>query len=167
MDPNSAVFKRIYSLFNDSLFGTVSARSENLIAEDGNYDDELEQFNAELFADPPVEEALPLLADLHLQPLSELDGVEPTPEFPTAQSEHHVSISVTSRVSTQTVVAPSRVSGTISSSVAISSVEHAVEGPSSPPSPKAKRPATKKGGKSSKKKSVPIDPPTRTLRNRG
>jgi hypothetical protein len=45
-DSGTVVFKRIISEFNNSLFGSVTATRNDLIAEDGNYDSELERFMA-------------------------------------------------------------------------------------------------------------------------
>ena len=168
-DPDSNVFKRIFSEFNRSLFGTVPTPAHDRIAEDGDYEDEIQKFKSDLLADRSIEEPAdvePLLPEFDLPEDSELDNVQPTP--PTVQHDRRVSISVTSHVSTKTVASSSQVSKVVSGCIDLSPVESEVE-EASPPSPDATRPASKKGGRSNatkKAKATPLNPPTRTLRNR-
>ena len=184
-NPDSPVYKRIFLTFNTSLFGARHALSADAIAEDGDYDSELGKFNAGLHADPLAEDAD--MAPVSLLP--ESPGVE-APELPPLHSEHHVSVSVTSHVSTHATAASSQVSNIVSSSVTLPSVESEVQG-APPLIPKAVRPAPRKKGskllkkatvtsvpgvvddaipapakKPVKNKSDPVDPPAKTLRNR-
>ena len=155
-NPNSPVYKRIFLKFNTFLFDAAPAPSANVNAEDGDYDSELEKFNAGLHADEEVGVTpVPLLPE---SPLIQ------APELPPVHSEHHLSISVTSHVSTHAVATSSIVSNVVSSSNTPPSVEPEVE-EAFPPSPEVIRPAPKKKGvKPTKKKTAPADPPTRTLR---
>ena len=143
--PDSPVFKRTFSEFNSSLFGAVSTLGDSdLIAEDGDYDSKLEQFKFDLLQDPPVEDVPEDVPSSPLPPefLDDSDVPEPL-----TQSEHQVSISVTSRVSTHAVAASSQVSNVVSSNITVSSTE--LE--EAPPPLKAVRPAPKKVTKASKK----------------
>ena len=146
-------------MFNAFLFSAVPTLSANAIAEDGDYDSELERFNAGLHVDPFAEDVdvtpVPLLPEI---PLNK------DPELPPVHSDHHLSISVTSHVSSHAATTSSQVSNTVSSSIILPSAEPEVE-ETSPPNPEAIRPAPrKKGAKSTKKKTALADPSTRTLR---
>ena len=159
MNPNSPVYKRIFSTFNAFLFGAVPTPGADTIAEDGDYDSELERFNAGLHADPFAEDV-----DITPVPLLPEFSLDKGPGSSPVHSEHHLSISVTSHVSSHAATASSRVSNTVSSSVTLPSAEPEDE-EASPPNPEVIRPAPrKKGAKSTKKKTAPADPPTKTLR---
>lgn len=147
--PDSPVFKRIFSKFNSSLFDTAPTISGDLIAEDGDYDSELDQFRAELLAD----HVGGVTTDMVSLSLHQDSPSQPTSELPAIQPERHVSISVTSHVSTRIGAASSQVSNVINSSIALSPTESEVE-ESSPPSPKATRPPPKKKGARSSKKAT-------------
>ena len=185
-DPNSSVFKRIFSKFNTSLFGTVPILRNDPIVDDGDYDSELEQFRNDLLAESSVDAVASVGAsETPLPPLL------PAPPLQ-VQSDHCVSLSVTSHIS-HTVTASSQVLNVINSSLAVSP-EPAVREPSSstevvqPPA----RPAAKKKGvkppkpatttpdpnvdaaptlnnkrtRRSKAVTAPEEQPARTLRNR-
>lgn len=140
-NPNSPVFKKIFSDFNASLFGTVPTTSGDFIAEDGGYASELEKFRAEVLADH-VEE---VTTDVISSPL-----LNALPVLP----KDHVSISVTSHISTNIGAASSQVSNVVNHGTTPPPTESEAE-ETSPPSPKAPRPTTKKkGGKPSKKNVV-------------
>jgi len=99
-NPDSPVFKRTFSEFNNSLFGAVPSLGDNFVAEEGDYNLELEQFMADLLADLEDKDLMEdPFAELTLQSLPDLDDIEPTPKLPTVQSKHHISISVMSCVS--------------------------------------------------------------------
>ena len=160
-NPNSPVYRRIFLKFNTFLFGEVSTPSTNINAEDGDYDSELEKFNAGLHADPFTE-------DVDVTPVPELP-VSPlvqATELPPIHSGCHLTISVTSHASMHTAATSSQVLNIVSSSITLPSVEPEVKG-ASPLNPEATRPAPrKKGAKSTKKKTTSADPSDRMLRNR-
>ena len=112
-DANSSIFKRVISKFNASLFGTTPVLSNNLIADDGDYDSELEQFRNELLADSPAE----VVTSTGASDTFPLASLPPTPPI---QLDRRVSISVTSHV-LHTVAASSQVSNIISSNVTLPS----------------------------------------------
>ena len=174
--------KRVFSEFNASLFGsTAPTLPSNTIAQDGDYDFQVDQFTAELFACEDVVDEMDSLT---------LDG--PLDNFPVpqppVQSEQRVSISVTSHVSAHAIASSSQVSSVVSS-VALPTDEHGDEEIFPLPNgPKVSAPK-RKGAKSSKKtkaasepgvaeatiapapsktakKTTPVDPPTRALRVR-
>jgi hypothetical protein len=186
--PDSPVFKRIFSQINESLFGTAPAPIIETVAEDGDYDSELEQFRAELLEDPPAENCPSSSIGESTQPIHSLGNLLPISDLPAPQSERCVSISVTSNISMQTAAASSQVSNFVSNSITLPAPESEAEETTSPkpPQPLPK----KKGSKSSKKavvaprsgtpddvapvplkktakKSDSIKPPTRVLRNHG
>ena len=181
-NPESTMYKRIFSKFNASLFGTVSTATNNdFVADDGDYESELEQFKNDLLIGPPVEDVIETGADT-VSPGS--PSVSPVP------SDHGVSISITSCIS-HTTAESSQVSNTVNSSVALPPNCEVEETETPPPdSPrKPSRPLPKKtGAKSSKSttpninanaavpapdkqagrkaKATPTQAPTRVLRNR-
>jgi hypothetical protein len=190
--PDSPVFKRIFSKFNTALFGTTPSASDKFVADDGDYNSELEQFRAELLeeeevdalSEPPIVPECPVLPEPLILPTTT------APQLP-AQAESQISISVTSQVLTNFVGA-SQVSNIVGSNVNLPPPES--ERVSPLPSPiVADQPAQKKKGARSKKASTavsehnaaqdvspapsngtkkgkaatPANPPTRTLRNRG
>ena len=134
-DHDSPTFKRIFAEFNTSLFGTAPPRSDNLIADDGDYESELKQFRNELRADPFTEGVVDVGAKKTTPPCS-------LPVSP-IQTDHHVSISVTSHVS-HTITTSSQVSTVINSSIALLPECEVSEVPPSPP--KVVRPVPKKNG---------------------
>ena len=159
-DRDSPTFERIFSEFNTSLFGTAPPLSGDLVADDGDYDSELEKFRNELRAGSPIDD----VADVRTGKAS-----PPSLPIPSVQPDHHVSISVTSHVS-HTITASPQVSNVVNNSVILPS-EREVDNP--PPSPpKATRPtARKKGSKSSKPTEVTTataetDPASTTLKKR-
>jgi len=151
-DPEDDMYKRIYSIFNASLFGIAPTVNDNLVVDNSNYDSEIEEFKQRLRAtDSPAEDVTDTGVD-------EVSGPSPSRPMPPPQPDHRVSILVASNVS-HTVTTSSQVSHVVNSSVSIPP-EHGViedsppspqDPPSSPPPPalKAVRPvARKKGGKS-------------------
>ena len=177
-DPESTMYKRIFSKFNTSLFGTVSIANNNFVADDGDYESELEQFKNNILIGPPVEDVIDARADM-VSP-----SVSPVP------SDHSVSISITSCVS-HTTAESSQVSNTVNSSIALPPNYEVEETETPPPNPLKKpgRPLPRKmGAKSSKSttpdidanaavpapdkrggrkaKATPVQAPTRVLRGR-
>ena len=160
-DPDSHVYKRIIAKFNASIFGTAPVLKNNFVINDGDYDSEVEQFKRDIRADPPVED----VADVRINTPSALP-----PPTPPLQSEHHVSVSVTSHVS-HTVAASSQVLNVVNSTISLppgqeiggSSIQ-TTDPPiqqASPPIEKAPRPVLKKKGpKSSKLAATVLDPDT-------
>jgi len=129
-------YKRIFAEFDAALFGKARALSNEFVADDGNYDSEVERFNQEL-EEEEVAEASPEPPSIPL----------PSTPTPPPQSEHHVSISVTSSVS-HTIAASSHMSTTVNATPPPAERE-ATE--SSPPVQKTARPnPKKKGGKLAK-----------------
>lgn len=177
-DPESSMYQRIFSEFNNSLFGTTPVLSNNFVADNGDYDSELERFKDEVESTSPTKVADKARAN------------EFPPSLPVLppQSDHHISISVTSNV-LHTTAMSSQVSNIISSAIAPPQEPEAViENP--PPRQKARPAPKKKGGKSLKSivvtpnadadafstpknevnqqaESTPtVEPPTRALRSR-
>ena len=112
-------YRKIYAEFDAALFGKAQALSGDFIADDGDYDSEVERFNRELeeeelaeaeAASHPPSTSTPPSLSIH----AEADEVPPLPSTPPPQLDHRVSISVTSNVS-HTVAASSQVSNVINS----------------------------------------------------
>jgi hypothetical protein len=191
-DPSSPVYKRIFSKINTSIFGLGPLVSKAQVAEDGGYESEIEQFNAELLADSPdeaVSDDNTLTLASPSQPIAKLLTPEPPVQLIPAPGlpvlpERHVSISVTSQVSTNSVGA-SQVSNIVSSNVILPQAELEI----TPPLPGQKvvaRPAPRRKTKkmlpvesesnvvnptltpsnATKGKTI-VDPPSRVLRKRG
>ena len=138
---DSSMYTRIFEEFNRSLFNTTPPRSDDVIADDGDYDSELEAFRNETRTDSLPEGIVIGVGAKKTSPPSSL----PTSPI---QPDHHVSISVTSHVS-HTIAASSQVSNIINSSVTLPPEHEVTE---TPPSPlKATRPAPKKKGSKSSK----------------
>jgi len=152
-DPNSSVFRRIFSEFNASLFGTVPILRNDPIVDDGDYDSEVEQFRNDLLAESSVDAIASVGAsETPLPPLL------PAPPLQ-VQSDHCVSLSVTSHIS-HTVTASSQVLNVINSSLAVPP-EPAVREPSSSTEvvqPPARPAAKKKGVKPLKPATTTPDP---------
>jgi len=161
-DPESKTYKRIFSEFNAALFGTAPTLSNDFIAEDGNYDSEVEKFKSDLRAESATPVGTPGASAL------------PSPTAPPLQPDH-LSISVRSHIShTITATASSQMSTVINSGPA-SLPEHEADQETPPPNPKSTQrpPSRKKGTKSSKSKTTTsnadpdtAEPPTRVLRGR-
>lgn len=134
--PESPTFKRIFSEFNVAVFGTIPTPSDDLVAGDSDYDSELEQFKNGLLEDSPIQAVGDVEVNETFSP-----SLSPAP---TPQPEGRISVSVVSHVS-HTIAATSQVSNVISSNVSLPSGEHGVSD-TSPPVPKAARPAPKKKG---------------------
>ena len=147
-DVNSSTFKRVFSEFNAHLFGKVPTLRNDLIADDGDYDSEVEQFMNELLTDSPVN----AVTD------AEANKTPPPSSLPISplRSNHHVSISVTSHVS-HTVAASSQVSNIVSSSIALSPEPEV--GEIYPPNPEATQPPVRP---TARKKSAKLSKPTAT-----
>ena len=175
-DPDSRVYKRIFSKFNTALFGVEPTPGNDFVIDDGDYDSEVENFKKGLRAE-----------DTTNLEIDEFTSPTPSPPTPTVQSDHHVSISVTSHVS-HTVAASSQVSNIVTSGPAPPPESEAKE--ASPPRQKGPRPVAKKKDPKasnpttttpqdntdtaptrSKKatrsvKTTPVEPSSRVLRNR-
>lgn len=187
---DSPVFKRIFAKFNASLFGTTAAAPpSHPVAEDDEYDLQIRKLLSEVLKDTSGEG----VTDGVSSPLLSGSSTNQSPPEPPIQSERRVSISVTSHISTGTAIAASTQISNVVNNVSRPPGEHEVEEPSPPPSPKPlSRPVPKKkGGKPSKKttvppesgaadetavpdppkatkgKTTPVDPSARTLRKRG
>jgi hypothetical protein len=158
-DPDSPVFKRIFSKFNISLFGVEPTVSNDLIADDGDYESELEEFRRGLLADPLIEDVADAGVSLPPTPPIQLDrrvstpaanaGADETSPFSGSllasphQPGHEVSVSVTSHIS-HTIAASSQVSNIVSSSIALSPEREVSK--ASPPIQEKARPAPKPKG---------------------
>ena len=140
-NPESAMYKRIFSKFNTSLFGTISTTNNDFVTDDGDYESELEQFKNDVLIGPPVEDVIDTGADtVSLGSPS----VSPVP------SDHGVSISITSSVS-HTTAESSQVSNTVNITLPANSEVEETETPPPNPPRKLSRPLPKKtGAKSSK-----------------
>ena len=109
-------YQRIFAEFNAALFGKVRVFSDNFIADDGDYDAEIEAFKNDLRAEEMAnaEEAVDAETPLPTPSLPSSPSLPspPLPSSPTPslQSDHWVSISVTSHISHTTVASSSRVS---------------------------------------------------------
>ena len=155
-DPDSRMYKRIFSEFNASVFGTAPTLKDNLIIDDGDYDSEVERFKRDTRADSPVEDIADVGTDNAPSVLSSLT--------PPLQSEHHVSVSVTSHVS-HTVAGSSQVSNIVNSTVTLPLEQESVESSPIQTTPPVQtltrpRPTKKKGTKSSKSAAKTPDPNT-------
>ena len=156
-DPGSRMYTRIFSEFNASLFGTAPTLSNDFVVDDGDYDSEVERFKRDTRAESPVEDA----------PNMEIDETTSILSSPAQshQSDHHVSVSVVSRVS-HTIASSSQVSNVVNSSITVSSEREVRE--SSPPAQVAVRPLPTKisGSKTSKSTTAASDPNPETAPTR-
>lgn len=155
-DPDSHMYKRIFSEFNASVFGTAPTLKDDLIINDGNYDSEVKRFKRDTHADSPVEDIADVGTDNAPSVLSSLT--------PPLQSEHHVSVSVTSHIS-HTVTGSSQVSNVVNSIVTLPLEQESVESSPIQTTPPVQmltrpRPTKKKGTKSSKSAAKTPDPNT-------
>ena len=155
-DPDSHMYKRIFSEFNALVFGTAPTLKDDLIIDDGDYDSEVERFKGDTRADSPVEDIADVGTDNAPSVLSSLT--------PPLQLEHHVSVSVTSHVS-HTVAGSSQVSNIINSTVTLPLEQESVESSpiqTTPPVQTLTRPhpTKKKGTKSTKSAVKTPDPNT-------
>ena len=167
-NPNSPVYRRIFLKLNTFLFGEVSTPSANINAEDGDYNSKLEKFNAGLHVDPFAEDVdVTPVPELPVSPLVQAPEslLVQAIELPPVYSGCHLTISVTSHASTHTAATSSQVSNIVSSSITLPLVEPEVEG-ASPLNPEVTRPAPRKKGAKSTKKTTSADPSDRMLRNR-
>ena len=165
-DSDSCIYKRILAEFNASLFRMAPSLSNNFLADDGDYDSEVEKFKRDMCARSSTEDT----TDVGISRMSSTFLSSPTAPH---QLDHHVSVSVTSHV-LHTIATSSQVLNIINSSISLSTERKARE--PSPPIQVAAQPLpTKKGTKSStdtartqNKKSnqdiTPAEPPTRVLR---
>jgi len=148
-DPESTMYKRIYSRFNTALFGTTRTASKDFVADDGDYESELEQFRNDLIAASTIED----LDVTDAGPVDRASRLPPSLPSPPLQSDRRVSISVTSNV-LHTTAASSQVSNIVNSSITVPSECRVEEiplpspspspSPPSPPPVKVARPAPKK-----------------------
>lgn len=172
-DPESVSYERIFAEFDTAVLGKKPVLRDDFVLDDGDYKAEFEKFKSDLRA----EEAADAEANKTPPP-------PPTPTLPSSpiQSDHRVSISITSQVS-HTIAASSQVSNVVNTSTPPPEPEDA-EAP--PPAKKATRPAPKKKGRTKKPATtpdttdaaptqtgpagqangVPEELPTRVLRNR-
>ena len=158
-DRDSPMYQRIFQEFNTCLFGTAPTPRNDIAPDTGNYESEIEQFINELHEDTSM---VLDVTDLGAPP-------PPLSNPPALQSDHHVSVSVTSHVS-HAVATSSHMTNVINTNTAPSPE------PETPPSlPKASRPRPKKKGTNptlATASSSNTDPagtdsiPTRTLRKR-
>ena len=178
---DTLMFRKVFSTFNSALFGLEPTPSDNIVIDDGNYDSEVEDIKKEL------------RDSLKNATSTEVDDPSNPPASPvqSIQSEHHVSISVTSTSHISHMVAAlPQVSNVINSSVAHPSTKPQDEEISPSPGPRAVRPTAKRKGtkptqstsitdpntaptetvpaqKKKAKKVVTVEAPTRCLRNCG
>lgn len=169
-DSSSRMYKRIFAEFNTSLFGTAPSLSNDFVADDGDYDSEVERFKRDTREITSAEDATDVGTD------------ETSPEFPSSPAAPHqldrqVSVSVTSRVSHTVATSESQVSNVVTSNISLSTEREARESPppiqvTVRPGPTKKVPAksSTNGVRTRSKKSnqdvAPAEPPTRALRNR-
>ena len=148
-NPGSSMYMRIFSEFNNSLFGTAPILGDRHVADDGNYDSELEEFNNGLDEGSAEDGEVSFPPSLPVPP----------------QPDHHISISVTSNVLHTTAASESQVSSVISSFIALPPENEAVN-EDAPPPQKAIRPLPKKkGGRKPKTKAPNTDADAATALN--
>ena len=164
--PEDPVLGRIFSHFKDSLFSKEPTPSDGVVADDGNYDLEIEQLRNDLLADPPAGDVTnaggdgtsspPSPSRPSLQPDRQVSisvtgtGTSGTPPSTAPlQPDRQVSISVTSHIS-HTIAASSQVSNIVHSSVNLSPELEVGEtspiGETPPPIQEKPRPAPRKKG---------------------
>jgi len=95
-NPRSPAYERIFAVFDSALFGKERVLSDDFIADNGDYTAALEKYNTKL----RLEEAANAEANRR-SPLPPSPAPPPSPILPPSplQSDHRVSISVTSLVS--------------------------------------------------------------------
>lgn len=98
-DPTDPIYKRIFEIYNTSLFGTVPPPRGDFINDAGVYDAELAEFRRGLCREPTTESAKD--AETEQVPRSPLPQVPPSPlpQVSSTPPELHVSISMSSTIS--------------------------------------------------------------------
>lgn len=90
-DPTDPIYKRIFEIYNASLFGTMPPPRGDFIDDAGVYDAELAEFRRGLCRGPTTESAKDTETEQVLH--------SPLPQVPSTPPELHVSISMSSTIS--------------------------------------------------------------------